>query len=71
MSGKQKRKPKCKVPGCGRPANYARGVCVNCYKLLHRRVISGETTWEELAEAGLVTDQPKTPVAKAFKKLKS
>lgn len=57
-SEKQSDKPaQCRFEGCCEPA-YSRGLCVNCYGAVRRRVISGTTTWETL-EAKKIVLPPK------------
>ena len=45
---------KCMAPGCEENAGPARGVCINCYAVAKRLVERHLSTWEELAETGLV-----------------
>lgn len=45
---------KCMAPGCEENAGPARGVCINCYAVAKRLVERHLSTWEELAEEGLV-----------------
>jgi hypothetical protein len=44
----------CLVPGCKRPVGPCRGICLPCYQKAAALVNSGQTTWNELEEAGLI-----------------
>ncbi len=60
----------CVVKSCPKSAAAdMKGLCVKCYSQAKKLVSAGETTWEELAEAGLC-EQPETPFSKAFKQFK-
>lgn len=58
---KKRMAQKCIVPGCEREAR-TRGVCAACYGSHRIAVGRGETTWDELAKAGLVLPE-RTAVA--------
>lgn len=59
----------CLIKDCGRPAE-TRGVCKSCYVHARVLVISGDSTWEELEQLGLVRPAhrhaPKNPLKVAF-----
>lgn len=48
----------CMVPKCSKPpAVNCRGLCMKCYSSAKKRVDSGETNWDELADMGLCEQQ--------------
>lgn len=49
----------CRVPGCEKPAA-TRGICTKCYSAIKRNISRGNTTWEEVIEAGLALPAPST-----------
>lgn len=65
----------CMIAGCDRPVR-SRGCCNPCYITLYKRVEAGETTWEELEQAGLVLPPhttrrgPRNPATVALEGLK-
>lgn len=49
---------KCLIPACQKPvAVNCRGLCMKCYSSAKRKVESGASTWDKLAEMGLVEAQ--------------
>jgi hypothetical protein len=45
---------KCRIAACRGKAK-TRDVCDSCYRAARRAVIAGETTWEDLERAGVVS----------------
>lgn len=62
---------KCVIDGCtGKVGQVTRGLCAKCYKIACDKVISGQTSWEELAELGLCSNEGLDPFSKAFNRAK-
>lgn len=57
-----------KCQHCDRPASN-RNVCRACYQAFVRAVASGETTWQELEDKGIVGPTKKSPARKALEEL--
>lgn len=49
----------CLTPGCGKPVRTI-GVCLSCYQSHRRAVRRGDTTWDALGDAGLVSLKPRS-----------
>lgn len=58
---------KCLTPECGK-SRFAsgKGLCMQCYSAAKKLVDAGKTTWEELAEMGLVATSSESKFLKAF-----
>lgn len=65
---------KCLIKSCNNLSAPAlkRGLCMSCYGQAKRRVESGVTTWQKLAEIGLalpIDTEESDPFAQEFDKL--
>lgn len=59
----------CITPECGKERKW-KGLCQSCYGVAKSLIEKNETTWQELADLGLVIEDVK-PFAAAFRKKKS
>lgn len=72
VDAERERERKCLTADCrSDKAAGLRGLCMKCYSRAKKLVAGGATTWEELAQLGMVESKDKDPFETEFLKRKS